>query len=75
MNAKEVLNHEVQAEYLLQLADAAVAWWTLKRPLGYTQARHIKNPTINCSSLGHEHALAHAVATWVALGGSCRSGT
>lgn len=40
---------------------AALAWWRMHRPLAYSEAEHIANPTINTTSES-EKKLARAVA-------------
>ena len=58
-----------EAHALLILAAAAKAWWESKRPIGFTTAQHLANPTINCTGdLGPAQALALAVAVCVRLG-------
>jgi hypothetical protein len=51
---------------LLAVADAAVAWWAMHRPLAWSVERHLGNPRINCST-AEQNALAEKVAYWVAL--------
>lgn len=44
-----------------EVYEAAVAWWKEHRPIGYTDAKHRKNPGINC--VGEiERALAASIA-------------
>ena len=47
------------------LEKAALNWWKSKRPLAYTKANHLKNPTINCQNHAQD-TLAEAVAKMVA---------
>lgn len=42
----------------------ALAWWEGKRPISLTEAGHLNNPVVNCTS-NHEIALAQAVAARV----------
>ena len=54
---------------LLAVADAAIRWWESKRPVGWTQARHLQMPTVNtCIDTDVEGKLALAVASLVKLG-------
>ncbi len=45
----------------MSLERATLAWWESKRPFAYTEAQHLANPTINCTS-EVETALALEVA-------------
>ena len=51
---------------LLKVADAAVVWWTMHRPIQWSVEQHIANPTINCATAA-EKTLAKMVAEWCAL--------
>lgn len=55
-------------QILLAVADSAVAWWAMKRPLQWSKDQHLKNPTINCET-DYEKALAKKVAAWLSIGG------
>jgi hypothetical protein len=45
----------------------AERWWRRLRPIGWTKAEHLKNPTINTTS-DVERALARAVARMLVTG-------
>lgn len=45
---------------------AAIAWWMGHRPIGWTDAEHFNNPTINAHATDQETLLATAVGEWVA---------
>ena len=47
--------------FLVGLEKAAIAWWRSKRPVDWSQAEHLKNPTINVAT-EREAGLALAVA-------------
>lgn len=51
---------------LLSAADAAVTWWKSKRPVGWTIAQHVIDPTINTAGY-REKRLARAAARWYAI--------
>lgn len=63
---QEPLDQETKA--LLKIQAVAKTWWRGRRPVGWTKAQHLANPTVNCTGK-HELALAAAVAKWVLLGG------
>lgn len=52
-------------EILLRVADMAVVWWAMKRPLQWGLAQHFATPNVNCPAAG-ERRLAQAVARWCA---------
>jgi hypothetical protein len=52
---------EAEAQALLDVADAAYAWWLLKRPRGWTMRQHGQTPTVNCAT-DAEAILAGAVS-------------
>jgi hypothetical protein len=54
------------SDVLLGLADRAVAWWAMKRPLRWSVVDHVSNPTVNCNG-EEEKELARTVARWYAL--------
>lgn len=60
--------HPAPHEVLLSVADAAVAWWAMKRPVTMNLDQHKQNPTINCQS-SDEEVLAIAVVKWLSIGG------
>jgi hypothetical protein len=37
-------------DYNAELIKAAVHWWKMKRPQGWTLERHEDNPLVNCAS-------------------------
>lgn len=45
----------------MSLERATLAWWESKRPFAYTEAQHLANPTVGCTS-EVETALALEVA-------------
>ena len=47
-----------------QLIDAALQWWQMRTPCGWTTNDHVKNPTVNCTTR-HDSALARRVADYV----------
>jgi hypothetical protein len=60
------LKQDAAADTLLSLADAAIFWWVGKRPLSWSVAQHIENPTINCPS-SYEKELAMKVSRWAKI--------
>ncbi len=54
------------SEILLALADAAVVWWTMKRPVTWTLDMHISANHYNCNN-DAERRLARAVSQWCAI--------
>ena len=46
---------------LLRLETALLNWWVGHRPVGWTDADHLANPTVNCV-MPNEDALAIEVA-------------
>lgn len=52
---------------LLDVADMAVVWWVMKRPIQWSVKQHLENPGINCTASDTERRLAIAVGRWVAL--------
>jgi hypothetical protein len=57
-----------QTQALLAIEKNAKAWWKMHRPVGWTEAQHLKNPTVNCST-PDESRLARSVTKWIKLGG------
>ena len=55
------------AAALHAVAEAAVTWWTQRRPSGWSLEQHLADPAVNCEG-GHERQLAQAAARWVSLG-------
>ena len=51
---------------LLTAGDAAVSWWREHKPRGWSVARHLANPTVNCAT-HRERRLARAAAYWYAI--------
>lgn len=51
---------------LLDVADAAIVWWAMKRPFQWSLEQHLANPHINTSTPS-EKRLADAAAAWCAL--------
>ena len=43
---------------------AAVGWWKAHRPIGWTNADHLNNPTINAHATDNDKLLAMAVGRW-----------
>lgn len=41
---------------------AAKEWWRAKRPRGWSELEHLRNPTVDCIPALGEPALANAVA-------------
>lgn len=50
---------------LLRLETALLNWWVGHRPIGWTDADHLANPTVNCV-MPNEEALATEVARLIA---------
>lgn len=46
------------------LINGSVSWWESNRPVGWSEAQHLENPTINCSTPA-EDQLAERVAAWI----------
>jgi hypothetical protein len=44
---------------------AALAWWRGQRPMGWTEAEHLANPTVNTGHSDRSHQLAAAVGGYV----------
>lgn len=65
-NADAMIEQLVPEHVLLRLADAAEAWWLHKRPIGWTESKHLEMPRVGCESVT-ECTLARAVATWVRI--------
>ena len=53
-------------DLLLKAADAAVSWWRQHRPVGWSVAKHLENPAVNCTTVT-ERRLAVAAARWHAI--------
>jgi hypothetical protein len=51
---------------LLEVADAAVVWWVMKRPIQWSMGQHLASPRINCTTAAEE-SLAEKAAAWCAL--------
>ncbi|WP_028998448.1 hypothetical protein [Azohydromonas australica] len=51
---------------LLDVADAAVAWWQARKPADWSLEQHLAYPAINCDG-DAERQLAEAVAKWMEL--------
>lgn len=66
LRTKRQIDHD--AEVLLALADQSIRWWEQKRPDGWTEEQHLKNPTVNCVT-AEECKLAKSVRKWIKLGG------
>ena len=49
------------ARLLNAVADAAVAWWVERRPIGWSLELHLKHPRVNTTSPAQER-LAEAAA-------------
>lgn len=66
----ELAAGEVEARGLEALAlgvlEAAVAWWRGHRPVDWTHADHLDNPTINAHATDSDRELAAAVGKWAA---------
>jgi hypothetical protein len=56
------------AKALLEIADAADAWWRSHRPLKWRKKKHLTNPEVNISADAGKR-LARAVAAWKSIGG------
>jgi hypothetical protein len=54
------------AAALHAVAKAAVAWWTQRRPRGWSLEQHLADPLVNCEG-SHERRLAEAVSNWMSL--------
>ena len=63
---KKAVSVSVEMATYQALAEAAVLWWRLHRPLGWGETQHLDNPAINCMNAGEGH-LAVGVARLVAL--------
>jgi hypothetical protein len=48
-----------------QVLEAARRWWVSRRPLTWSERKHINNPLVNCSQKAVDGLLAQAVAFWV----------
>lgn len=44
-----------------RIVSLSIAWWRSRRPISWTQAEHIKNPTVNTATRW-DHDLAREVA-------------
>jgi len=47
---------------MIIIKDMAIEWWESLRPIGWDLAKHLKSPTINCST-EKERNLARAIAS------------
>lgn len=56
-----------QREALQALQQASLAWWTSKRPVGWTLRKHLDTRDVNTSTAS-ERAMATAVAAAVECG-------
>ena len=66
---KPVTRHKQEPhEVLLSVAEAAVAWWAMKRPIPWTLEQHKETPVINCLTKD-ECELAQAVVEWLKISG------
>jgi len=52
---------------LLAIADAAVAWWSMKRPITMSVDDHLEHPTVNMTTRD-EKRLAIVTAEWLKYG-------
>jgi GNAT superfamily N-acetyltransferase len=50
---------------VIELARAAVKWWRMHRPDGWSEAEHLKNPCVNANSTERSSVLAKVVARYV----------
>lgn len=48
------------------ILDKAIGWWKGHRPISWTQADHLDNPTINAHATDRDAELAAAVGAWLA---------
>jgi hypothetical protein len=51
---------------LLEVADAAVVWWVMKRPIQWSLEQHLARPHVNCAT-AEEELLAEKAAAWCAM--------
>lgn len=65
MSEKEQLVLDEQAKALLAAGDAAVTWWRSMKPFGWGIAKHLKHPTVNCTTY-REKMLAKRASQWYA---------
>lgn len=50
---------------VIELARAAVTWWRMHRPGGWSEVEHLKNPCVNANSTERSSVLAKVVARYV----------
>ena len=62
----EATAREKDIAALVAVADAAVAWWTARKPTDWSLEQHLADPAVNCDDEG-ERQLAQAAARWAAL--------
>ena len=62
--AKTTADINALSESLLKVADAAVVWWAMKRPVQWSLDQHLQNCRINTITDAEKH-LADAVAAWL----------
>lgn len=66
--APQVRGGDPRSAALHGIAASSKAWWLMKRPVGWSEAQHLQNPSVNCSD-EPARELARSVAQWVQLGG------
>src|SRR5579859_839634 len=49
VDAERKASQDADTERLLAVAEAALWWWSCNKPVGWTLAKHRRNPTVNCA--------------------------
>ena len=62
--SRQFVNLTVELSRATRVAEAAEEWWRMRRPVSYSEAEHLINPTVNCVN-SCETALAATVANYV----------